>query len=288
MTQTLNFFVFNIKLQSDKTGEDRTNAYINLITSLTEKPYKVFATKKNEAVVLYGSTNSMDGNKVRFLYGRAAKGFFIAGEQRSILKDGEINREVNDENQLINPEIVQYLFYPAAHRLFVEKKAGGPTQFDVERLLNEKLIKFIGPDEKLEIVLEKDESTIREIFEAKVVHSISYKVSYTNEDFLDDLAKDFDEELKETNIGDLTVIAKADNHSEGLQINKSKLLGGGLKLAESNGEIKSAEITPNDDRGKVKKVTNKNRPKVLSLKIKETDNFWERWYENVLKLYRSN
>jgi hypothetical protein len=288
MTETLNFFVFNIKLQSDKSGEARTGAYISLITRLTEKPYKVFATKKTEAVVLYGSTNLKDGNDTRYLYGRAAKGFFIAGEKRNILKDGEVNIEVNDENQLINPEIVRYMFYPEAHRLFVEKKNGGPTQTDIEDLLNSKLPNFILPEEKLEIVLEKDESTIKEIFEAKVVHSISYKVSYTNEDFLEDLADDFDRELKDTNIGELIVIAKADNHLEGLKINESRLLGGGLKLAESNGEIKSASITPNDGKGKLKKITNKNRPKVLSLKFKSTDIFWERWYENVVKIYRSN
>lgn len=288
MPETLNFFVFNIKLQSNKVGDERTLAYVTLIEKLTRKPYKLFVTGKSEAVVMYGSTNTTDGNKSLYLYGRAAKGFYVAGDERKVLKDGEVTVETNNANELINPTIVRYLFFPDAHRLFLERKNNGPTQFEIERLLKLELNYLIDPDEKLEVNLEKDENTIKEIFAAKVVHSISYKVSYTNEDFLEDLADDFDKELKETNIGEISVIAKADNHIEGLKIQSSKLLGGGLKLAENNGEIKSASITPNDGKGKIKIITNKDKPKVLSLKFEDKDNFWDKWYKNVLKLYRSN
>lgn len=288
MSQNLNFFVFNIKLQSEKTGDVRTLAYISLIEKLTNKPYKVLGVSKTEAVVLYGSTNTTDGAKSLYLYGRAAKGFYVAGNEKQVLKDGELIIERNDSNDLINPKIVRYLFFPDAHRLFVEKKASGPSQHNIEQLLNKVLPSFIDANEKLEIILEKDDNTIKEIFAARVVHSLSFKVSYTNEDFLDDLAEDFDKELKATNIGELSVFAKADNHLEGLKIESSPLLGGGLKLAESNGEIKSASITPNDGRGRKKTISNRNKPKVLTIKMEERDNFWDKWYKSVLKLYRGN
>jgi hypothetical protein len=288
MSQILNFFVFNIKLQSNKTGEERTLAYVTLIEKLTQNPYKVFATNKSEAIVMYGAYNTKDNGKSLYLYGRAAKGLYIAGEEKNILKDGEVKIESNNEDELINPIIVRYLFFPDAHRLFVEKKNGGPGQFDIEKLLNRELNLLINTDEILEVILEKDDSTIKEIFAAKVVHSLSFKVSYTNEDFLKDLADEFDKELKDTNIGELSVTAKADNHIEGLKIDSSPLLGGGLKLAESNGEIRSASITPNNGKGKIKMISNRNKPKILTLKMEDSDNFWDKWYKNVLKIYRGN
>lgn len=237
--------------------------------------------------MLYGSLTAKDNEKISYLYGRAAKGFYIAGDTRNVLKDGEMIAEVNDENQLINPEISRYIFFPEGHRLFVERKNNGPSVKDIENHLNATLGRFIGEEEQLEIVLEKDDSTIQEIFDAKVVHSISYRVSYTNEDFLGDLAESFDEHLKKNNIGTLSVTAKADNHLEGLKIEDSELLGGGLRLAESNGEIKSAEITPQAGGSKRRRISNTNKPKVLSLKIEDQDDFWVKWYKFVQKLYRN-
>lgn len=287
MNQTLNFFVFNIKLQSEKIGEERTKAYIRLIERLASKPYKYFQTGKSEAIVLFGPTASTDNDIPNYLYGRAAKGFYVPGEERKVLSDGEIVSESNDPNALINPEVSKYLFFPDAHRLFLERRKGAPNQFEVEKYLKHELNKYIDSEDLLEIVLEKDENAIKQIFAARVVHSISYKVSYTNEDFLDDLAADYDKELKDNNIGEISVFARSDNHVEGLKIENSKMLGGGLKLAESNGEIRSASITPNDNKGKKITVTNKDKPKVLQMKFEEKDSFWDKWYNTVRSIYRN-
>ncbi|HEY0055772.1 MAG TPA: DUF4747 family protein [Pedobacter sp.] len=285
MAGKLSFHVYNIKLQTNKTGTIRSNEYVRLIEKLASKPFKYFETSKNEAIVLYSFINTKDGADSLFLYGRAAKGMYVPGNERTILKEGQIKSEANDPNDIINPVIVRCLFHTKRHRLFIEKLNGGPTASDIENYLKRELPRLVENNDKLEIILEKDASAIQEIFSAKVVHSISYRVSYTNEDFLDELADELDQELKSTNTGELTVTAKSDNNAEGLKLENSKFLGGGIKLAENNGEIRSASITPNNGSGKRKTVKNKEVPKILSFKYLDTDNFWRKWFDFVTKIY---
>ncbi|HWD90542.1 MAG TPA: DUF4747 family protein [Mucilaginibacter sp.] len=288
MPENLTYYVINIKLQTSKQGDERTNAYVRLIERISSKPYKYFEVSKNEAIVLYSFINTKSSSESLYLYGRAAKGMYVPGNERTVLKDGELNTEANNPNDIINPVITRCLFYSKRHRLFIEKKVGGPSGEEIEAYLKKELPKLLVDNDKIVVELEKDLSAIEEIFSAKIVHSISYKVTYSNEDFLDELAEELDQELKATNTGELTVIAKSDNNAEGLKIQDSKILGGGIKLAENNGEIRNASITPNDGTGKKKTVKNKAMPKLFKLKISDADNFWKKWYDTVVNLYNQS
>lgn len=53
MAQTLNFFVLNIKLLSDKEGSERTQAYIDLFSKLTTKPYSITALLARQKLSCY-------------------------------------------------------------------------------------------------------------------------------------------------------------------------------------------------------------------------------------------
>lgn len=282
MAEKITFFLFNIKLQTNKNNEERLLAYRELIEKLTQKKNRILEVKPNQAVTMYGSL----GDKMSpYIYGRTAKGLYIAGEEKKIFKDGELQKEPNDPNSLIDPNIARYIFIPDAHRLCVEKTTKGPNPSDIEKYLNHFLNSLIDKEDIIEIILEKDTKAIKEIFSAKSVHEISYKISYTNEDLSQDLAKLFDDELKENNIGELVVNAKADNKSEGLKINNTPILGGGLKLAESNGEIRRAVIIPINSKKK-KTISNQDKPKFLELKFEDKDPFWEVWYKKIINIYR--
>lgn len=282
MSNKITFFVFNIKLQTNKSDEERLTAYRDLIQKLTQKKNRIFEIKKNQAIIMYGS---LGDSSSPFIYGRSAKGLYVSGEVKNVLKNGEVQKEPNDPDSLIDPNQARYIFIPEAHRLCVEKTSKGPSPSDIEKYLNHFLNKLIDKEDIIEIVLEKDTRAIEEIFNAISVYEISYKISYTNEDLNKDLAKLFDDELKENNIGELTVNAKADNKQEGLKIDKSPILGGGLKLAESNEEIRRAVIIPKNAKKK-KTVTNQDIPKLIDLRFKDQDNFWLIWYNKILTLYR--
>lgn len=283
MSNKITFFVFNIKLQTNKSDEERLVAYRDLIEKLTQKKNRILEVKQNQAIIMYSSLGDKGSP---FIYGRTAKGLYVPGEEKRVLKDGELQKESNDPNSLIDPNLARYIFIPAAHRLCVEKTSKGPSPVDIERYLNHFLSRLIDKDDIIEIVLEKDTRAIEEIFSAEAVYELSYKISYTNEDLNKDLAKLFDEELKENNIGELIVNAKADNKQEGLKIDNSPILGGGLKLAESNGEIRRAVIIPKNAKRK-KTVTNQDKPKLIDLKFKDQDNFLSLWYNKIINLYRN-
>lgn len=281
MTETINYVAFNIKLQSSKRGNDRKEAYINLIKKMTQKPIRPFQISKHEAIVFYESSKQ-EIRDTEYLYGRLAKGGYIPGNERLILKDGEESKEENDPNVISNPSVGRYLFIPKIHRLFVEKGQGYPSPAMIEKYLLSELPKLIDKDEKLEVILEQDQSIIQEIFTAKAVFSLSYQISYTNDDLLPDLADALDQELKNTNVGKLSVVATSDNKTEGLKIEDSKFLKGGLELAKQNGEIRNAEIIPANG-NKKKKIKSKNKPNIFSIKFDVSENSWVAWVKDALK-----
>jgi len=202
-----------------------------------------------------------------------------------ILKDGKITRGLNDPNQLIEPATVDFIFIPEIHRLGLQKGPKGPTGKQFEEYLNAYLKKFTDKEDILEIILEKDEAVIQEIFTAKSVYSISYKISYTNDDLTKDFGEEFDEQLKKAKIGEISVVAKSDNITEGLNIHESLLLKGGLELAEKNGEIRNATIV-RPGRSKKVKISNTDKPKIESFEDDDKGNKWMIWANRLLSIYK--
>ncbi|WDF68699.1 DUF4747 family protein [Sphingobacterium oryzagri] len=284
MAKKSTFFILNVKLQNVENNDERSSRYRELISELSNDRHILKVRAKNAAVIMYASYGD---SSIPYIYGRIAKGIQLDGQEIEVIKDGNQSTEINDPNSVKLPNVARYIFVPLAHRLCVEKVANGPLPNEVEKYLKDFLVRYLKKDEKIEVILEKDEQTIDRILKAKTVLEINYKISYTNEDIGSAMDTLFDKELKDSKIGQIEVKAKADNDVDGLKINGTPILEGGIKLAESNGEIKRAVIIP---KGKTKKETISNEKKPKTIEIEENDNipFWEQLYKKIMNKYRPN
>lgn len=284
MAKKIPFFVINIKLQNNQNQEERTLRYRELISKLSRDRKILEIKNRNTAVIMYSSYGD---DSSPYIYGQIAKGVHIPGEEIDVIKDGGQLREANDPKSIKLPNSARYIFVPAAHRLCVEKVAKGPAPLDVEKYIKEFLSKYLTEGEILEVILEKDEKTIDQIFDAKAVYEVSYKISYTNEDIGSEMETLFDQELKSSNIGQIAIKAKADNQTEGLKIEGTPILEGGLKIAKSNGEVTRAVIIP---KGKTKRqtISNDSKPKLIEIEENDSLSFWMIWYNKIMGIYRQN
>ncbi|WP_158795880.1 DUF4747 family protein [Pedobacter sp. L105] len=283
-SKKLKFYIINVKLQSHKEGNQRLQAYENLIIGLTSRPH---FTRLNsvEAITMY-EPFSREENGIKYYYGTIGKGIsFFDKDEISVLSNNNVSKEVVEKNRILEPKTGEYLFIPSKHRFALLKQPNSVSIYDFEKFLRDQLHNYIAPDEKIEIDFEKEPSIIEEIFSAEAVYKLSYEISYTNSDALPAQGELFDELLKENNIGKLTVTAQADHHDEGMNIKEVDFLGGGIEVARNNGVIKTAKIRPIEG-GRVKTIYNNNKPLVEEMVlINENDNKTLKWFQKIINLY---
>lgn len=281
MKEKINSFIINIKLQSKLTGDERTYEYVRIIKELSASK-NILTTGKNEGIQMYSVRGVQDSQIPEFIYGNIAKGTYIEDSEINVVEGDKIVKDIN-KPRILKPEVSDFLFIPKKHRLILEKINGGPTEKQVEVYLNTFLKKIIRSDDVLEIVLEKDKNVIEQIYQAKKVFKLSYEISYTNDDAIGHLGEDLEDIIKESKIGKLKVSAEADNKDEGLKIDESVLLEGGLELAKSNGTINSAKILPQGST-KAIYISNKEKPKIIPIEIDlELGGKFRLWFQEIIK-----
>lgn len=280
------FYVFNIKLQSPKTGEDRVKAYEELMLNLTKKKRFTRLTK-SDAITIYPPYPREDKG-VKYFYGNIGKGIsFFDKEEVSVLNNNSVSKEVINKDNIFEPIMGQYIFVPSIHRFALLKTSNSISIFEMEKFLREHLTKLVDPEEKLEVDFEKEPAVIDEIFNAYAVYSLSYEISYTNNDALSAQGELFDTVLKDNHIGKLNVTAVSDHADEGMNIEDVDFLGGGLEVAKKNGVVKSAVIKPTIKKRR-KRVTNKETPSIYEVEmINENDDQSIHWFKKLLNLYKT-
>lgn len=257
------FEVINIKLQTEKNDLYRHEAYKNIILGLVKLKCHS-AVGENKHLIIYSATPKITDDGVEYIYGRIGKGIYFSDEKGSALdiENSKTEDEKFDTKKIYNPNITDYVFIPAAHRICVrlgDKISGN----DVRKflLLNAKFV--VDEKDKIEIEIEKEETAITELLTAKKVHKIDYSISYTNDDTLGASASLFDRRLKKSQIGKLHLKAEADHH-DFMEIKGEEILEGGIELAKSNGNINSADITTIT--GVRKTISSKDKPKKIKIK----------------------
>jgi len=279
------FYIFNIKLQSEKEGEERTAAYEKLLKDITSKPHFT-RLNKSEAITMY-KPFEREEKGVKYFYGNLGKGIsFFDKDEIRVVNNDKVSKELVNKDNILEPIMGEYIFIPSIHRLALLKTPNSPSVVDVERFLREHLVKYIDSHEKIEIDFEKEPSIIDEIFNADAVYKLSYEITYTNSDALPAQGELFDDYLHENNIGKLSVIAESDHSQEGLKIKEVNFLGGGIEVARNNGVIKSAKIrVPNSK--KIKTVSNTEKPLLQEAELlNENEIKPQRWFNKMLLLYR--
>ena len=278
------FYVINIKLQSDRTEEERFEAYDQFIRDLTDTP-QFTRLNANSAITMY-KPFVREENEIKYYYGRLGKGIsFFDLREITVLNNNSVSTETVDRDRILMPRIGQYIYIPSIHRFALLKEPDAVTIGDFERFLREHLVKYILPEEKIEIDFEKEPSIIDEIFQAEAVYKLSYEISYTNSDALDAQGEFFDELLKDNNIGKLTVTATSDHHVEGMKVENVNFLGGGIQVARNNGVIRSARIKRTDE-NRIITINNRDKPLVEELEVQnQEDNTNIRWFQRLRNLY---
>jgi hypothetical protein len=279
------FYVINAKLQSQKEGQARIEAYEAIIESLT-KIRRFVKIGKNEAVTIYPPFKREENNVV-YYYGNIGKGVYFDSAEIRILKDTGIEFEANEGDRLIEPVTTDYIYVPSIHRFGLLRKNNSISLSDFHKFLSEEIPKVIDHEDKIEIVLERNPSVIQEIFAAKVVYEINYEISYTNNDALESQSDLLDQLLKRGNVGNLKVDAKTDHNEKGLNLDEVPFLGGGLELAKNNGKINSAKIlTPNGK--KIKRLSNNDTPKIETFELpEEYQNEHTIWFKKFITLHQN-
>jgi len=281
------FYVFNVKLQSDKKGSERIQAYETLIKSLTSTT-RFTRLNKNEAIAMYKPYERSEKG-VKYFYGSLGKGIsFFDKDEIHVLDNNNISSEPVKKNRILEPIVGDYIFIPSIHRFALLCKPNSISLNDFNKFLQDHLHKFVELPERIVIDFEKESSIIQEIFKARAIYSLSYEISYSNNDALSAQGELFDELLKENHIGDLKVTAQSDHRQEGMNISKVDFLGGGIEVAKRNGTIKHAAILPLGS-DKVKNISNTEKPIILDFEVlDDNDNITLRWFQRLLHIYKKN
>lgn len=256
------FEVVNIRLQTNKSPEDRYEAYKSILFNLVKSKIHS-AVGENKHMIIYTAILKKTDNNVEYIYGKLGKGIYIEDENiNSIdIEKSQTERVSFDTSKIYKPEIADYIFIPSAHRFCVllgDKISGN----DVKKFLYNNIPEIMDKTDKIEVSLENEEKAINEIKSAKQIHKIDYTISYTNDDPLGATASLFDRRLKKSQIGKINVKAEAD-HNDFLKTKNEELLEGGIELAQSNGSINSADIT--DNMGIRRTVTSKDKPRKIKI-----------------------
>ncbi|WP_430812970.1 MULTISPECIES: DUF4747 family protein [unclassified Carboxylicivirga] len=278
------FEVINIKLQTEKEGDDKKEAYIKLITDLVDNKVHS-AVAENKHIMLYSYfRKKTEVTGVDYLYGRIGKGFYFDKKSGQAIDIENLKSETieNDTSKIFDASIAEFIFIPEAHRFCIQLGAKISGN-DVRKFFMNSLLEVKEQNDIIRIELENEPKAIDEILTAKRIHKIDYVVTYTNDDVLSASADLFDKRLKKSQIGKIEIKAESD-HNDFMNIKGEELLEGGIELARSNGAIKSATITTSENTRK----TVKSADTPLRIEIKSTAEKFRGYMANlIMKTFRT-
>ena len=277
------FEVINIKLQTNKTPEEKYNSYKSIIIDLVNLKLHS-AVGENKHLIIYSATKKVSDSGVDYIYGRIGKGIYFDKENGSAIDITTSSREPEtfDITKIYNPVIADYIFIPSAHR-FCVKLGDKISGNDVRKFLYVNIPLVMDKSDKIEVEIENEDNAIQEILTALKIHKIDYIISYTNDDTLNAAASLFEKRLKSSQIGKINVKAEADHH-DFMKFKGEEILEGGIELAENNGNINSAEIT--NSKGVRKTVTTKDKPKRIKIQC-DHEKFRNVLVNTIMSLYRN-
>ncbi len=171
----------------------------------------------------------------------------------------EIVNSDTDPEKGYGVKIWDYWFFPKYHRLIFHASS---SQYQIFRFLNESIKNYFnGDDNSFAINIEKDASTINNIYSAKIISSIEISLSYSNNDNNDGWEKLIDDQMRKANVTKSTLDFKG-SYKTPLKLEKDTLLSGALSLSKSNGTAK-AHIVNKDGRAEI--INTEQHPQIVPI-----------------------
>lgn len=267
--------VFNIKLISEK--RKGTEAYVQLIEQVfqncplvdvgRDRAMEFMRTSKEKDILLY--------------FGQIIKYTILDKNNWYNRRTNQLQAYEIDNDMFPNSVECKFFFLPEIHRFcYIDKNQFSDLQ--MEHFLYSSFQPVINETEELKIDIEVSQDVINEILSAEIVSRLEINVSYTNNDLTEDYEMFVDEDLKETKVCSLHLVADSQKKST-LDLLKSKLLKGYLMLSRKNG---SAVATIKNGKQPRKKIITKDHPNRLSLEVNKE--FMERdVYTQMIERYKS-
>lgn len=284
MNKKFKFQIVNIKLQTNKQGLEKEEAYLNLIRKMKTKKIHSSVAENIHMLIYNVYERSTQISETKYQYGRLGKGIYFDNELIKSLNIEESRDEVqrSNKNQILEPKIAEYIFIPRVHK-FIFINTSGISINNIHKFLKESLPIVADKEDIVEVEIIKDPRITDEILNAFEIHSLDYTISYTNDDPTKSVEKLLDNRLKKIYAGKMTVQIEADNRGHLNMEEPDELIEGGIKLAEQNGQINQAIITKKQGRKKIK-VSNKENPRYFEVEATE-DNYKEAIIGKVINLY---
>lgn len=273
----LNIKVFNIKLISNnRKGEE---AYIDIFNKLHARKTTVNTMSDKYAKLRTQSwayeKNILTGMLVYFTQ-LNDKGWYND-------KTNKIEEHDTDDHLHPNGKECQYYFIPKIHRFcFIDDNKVSVT--NVFKFLSKGLAEVIEEDEEIQVFIEQSNDGIDKIFNAASISRIVLQASFTNNDLTDDFEKLMDDDLRNSNISELNMNVKS-TKAKSIDLEHSKIISGGIKLAQSNGFVEATII----DSKTLKKETIKTRNYHLRLKIESKPGHEAKTiFDKLLSIFKRN
>lgn len=275
-----NVQIINIKLLSNNRSGD--TAYSDIIKEIHGKKISIPVRGGKQAIL-----RTQFNDKIKFkdkeydvLYGKFSKYTVIDG--KDWINIATMDVENVDIPPYKFPNLVEsdYIFIPSAHR-FVLVKTNNMKINTAECFFKESIKQVIASDEDFQVIVEQSEDVFDEIKNAEIVSKLLIKISYTNADLGDEAFEFMDNQLKDSQIGNIEMNVSPD-HNKNINTNTT-LITGALNVAQSNGYVE-ATIRNN---GIKKKIETKMHPKVIQIKAQET--LLKKYiFDLIMNLFRGN
>ena len=276
--RSFNISMFNIKISPKESHEDFTELYSNLIKSLHNE--NIAINTRGEKWMELRTQFSIEDNKV--LYGKLTYYTMLDGADWYNRRTKMIETVELDEDLYPNAKEIEYYFIPETHRFCFINKTNGIAMSQIEIFLREALPKLIVDNKEVLVNQELTSDVIERIINAPKLFRLEVGISYSNNDLSDEFEELFDDELRDSQVQNLNMIAKSFK-SDTIKIEKSKLLKAALKLSQSNGY---AEATIQNEEGKKENVATVNYPR-KELVLSSEGNEHKDVYNKVMNLFRN-
>lgn len=269
-------YVYNIKILSNTREGDQV--YSELITSLFSEKV-VVNTYGDKAMKLRTQFFGLD-NKV--IYGKIVYYTTLEGDNWFNENNNEYETLEFDRTLHPNPKETSYFFVPNAHRFAIIANKGLSVK-GVFKYLTEGLAKTVKSDEEIKVSIEQSNDGFEQIFRATEINRVKISLSYTNNDLTEDFEQFLDDDLKNSRVGEAEIIAKSSS-AKPIDIKKSKLLTGAMRLAKSNGNVEANII---NEFNKNELVNTEDYPEKLVISAFEGEEF-KSVYNKIMSIFREN
>lgn len=261
-------FINLILLQPEKQNPAE---YVKILTKIYSK--KLMVKTSGEKQTFMTEFTKMGNN----YQGVLSNAIFVDPNSKVIDKDTyAIKASEINPNDGLNLKQWNFYFFPQYHRIAIESKA---SIRQVAKFFQESFANSLN-DEEFNISIETDRGAIQRIIDSKGLSNLTVKLSYTNNDNVEDWEKILDGEMRDSGTNKAQFSFKS-SVKGGIQLVKSKIICALLNLSKSNGTAR-ATILRSD--GKSEVIDTDSYPKITGVSYMENEEPTKKLEEEVKQI----